>query len=93
MLTKEMVVPEEQPRTNEPSWIVACRVVLIIGSGEIAAYIISRHADWAYAGGLLLGCAVEMTIFPRLTWKRNMIVLLIALVAGTLRIVLKMTSL
>jgi uncharacterized membrane protein YdcZ (DUF606 family) len=88
----DTVSPEKGLRSKEPNWVMTSRIVLIIGSGEIAASIVSKHADWAYAGGLLLGCALEMTIFPKLAWKRNMIVLLIALAAGILRIALKLTS-
>jgi uncharacterized membrane protein YdcZ (DUF606 family) len=79
-------------RTKEPNWIMTGRILLVIGTGEIAASVVPSHTDWAYFGGLLLGLILELLIFPRLGWKRNLVVLLIVLIAGSLRVALKSAS-
>jgi hypothetical protein len=88
----EMAVYEEGSPTKEPNWLITCRIVLVIGIGEIAAAIIPGHTNWAYLGGMLLGWALELLVFPRLSWKRNAFVLLIVILAGLLRVALKFTS-
>jgi hypothetical protein len=88
----DIAVSDNGFRTKEPNWLMTCRIVLVIGAGELAASIVPGHIDWAYFGGLLLGLVLELLIFPRLTWKRNLVVLLIVLIAGSLRVVLKSTS-
>jgi len=88
----EMAVSQKGSLAKEASWLMTCRIVLVIGIGEIAASIIPGHTNWAYFGGLLLGWALEILIFPRQPWRRNMVVLFIVVVAGVLRVALKFTS-
>jgi uncharacterized membrane protein YdcZ (DUF606 family) len=83
---------EKESHTREPNWLMTCRIILVIGAGEIAAALVPRHTDWAYLGGLLLGLILELLIFPRLAWKRNLFALLIVVIAGALRIGLKSSA-
>jgi hypothetical protein len=88
----DLAASDKGLRTKEPNWIMTGRILLVIGAGEIAAAVIPSHTDWAYFGGLLLGLLLELLIFPRLGWKRNLVVLLIVLIAGSLRVALKSAS-
>lgn len=88
----DRAVPGSEPQAKESNWITTGRICLVIGIGEVAASILPSHTDWAYFGGLLLGFILELLIFPRLAWKRNLTLLLIILVAGLLRIALKSAS-
>ena len=82
----EMAVSEKGSLIKEPRSLMTCRIVLVIGIGEIAASIIPGHTNWAYFGGLLLGWALEILIFPRQPWRRNIAVLLIVVIAGVLQL-------
>ena len=77
---------------KEPGWLMTCRIFFVIGIGEGAALIIPAHTNWAYFAGLLLGWALEIFIFPRLSLRRNAVTLLIVAIAGALRIAMKFTS-
>lgn len=77
----------------EANWVSIGRGPIVIGLGETAAQVAPSHSDWAYFGGFLLGFILELLVFPKLTWKKNLIVLLIVLIAGTVRVfVFKSTS-
>jgi hypothetical protein len=86
---RDIGVSDQGRRTKEPNSVMTGRILLVIGAGEIAAAFVPSHTDWAYFVGLLLGMSLELLIFPKLAWKRNLSVLLIVLVAGSLRVALK----
>jgi hypothetical protein len=77
---------------NESTWLFVARIILIFVTGELAASILRAHAELAYVGGLLLGLALEIMIFPSLGRKRNVVVLLVVLAAGATRYFFKFAS-